>query len=249
LAHRLIDGRNLGERLSHPQEEDQEDFPFSRKASCHVNKDGFMTRYLFPTILLLLSACAELPMGRTYLTEMEHDDSSFYRPDEDFPVVAGDAEITGMSMDEYRRTRLPRTEEEKNYDREAQALHKELKSLEGVQPEEEFEFYQKYKKKLATNSERIYYLKLPRGERRGYLQDRGFIENPRRSPASLSHTISSNRGVFQGMTKNDVMASMGKPSRVEFAGNPSYENERWLYEFNGSSKYIYFESGVVQGWE
>ncbi len=208
-----------------------------------------MTRYLIPTILLTLSACAEFPTGRSYLSEMEHDDSSFYRPDEDFPVVGGDAEVTGMSMDEYRRNRLPRTEEEKSYDREAQVLRHELKALEGSQSEEEFEFYQKYKKKFATNSEKIYYLKLPRGERRQYLQDRGFIENPRRSPASLSHSISTNRQVGMGMTKNDVVASMGRPTRVEVAGNPSFENERWLYQVNGSSKYIYFESGVVQGWE
>ncbi len=51
------------------------------------------------------------------------------------------------------------------------------------------------------------------------------------------------------MSKNDIVASLGKPARVEIAGNPSYENERWVYQFNGSSKYIYFESGVVQGWE
>lgn len=209
-----------------------------------------MTRYLIPTILLTLSACAELPMGRTYLSEMEHEDSSFYRPDEDFPVVGGDAEVTGMSMDEYRRNRLPRTTEEKSYDRETQVLRAELQALESAQPEEELSFYQKYKKKLATNSEKIYYLKLPRGERRQYLQDRGFIENPSRSPASLSHSISTRQsGVGIGMTKNDVMASMGRPSRVEVAGNPSYENERWLYQVNGASKYIYFESGVVQGWE
>jgi hypothetical protein len=213
------------------------------------NKDGFMTRYLIPTILLALSACAEFPTGRTYLSEMEHDDSSFYRPEEDFPVVGGDAEVRGMSMDEYRRNRLPRTAEEKTYDRETQLLREELRALESAQPEEELEFYQKYKKKFATNSEKIYYLKLPRGERRQYLQDRGFIDNPTRSPASLSHSISSRRQVGMGMTKNDVMASMGRPSRVEVAGNPSFENERWLYQINGYSKYIYFESGVVQGWE
>lgn len=214
------------------------------------NKDGFMTRYLFPTILLALSACAELPMGRSYLTEMEHEDSSFYHPDEDFPVVGGDAQVKGMSMDEYRRSRLPRTESDRMYDRQTQALHQELRSLESSQPEEELEFYNQHKKKFATHSEKIYYLKLPREERRQYLQDRGFIENPSRSPASLSHSISTRRSqVGMGMTKNDVMASMGRPSRVEVAGNPSYENERWLYQINGASKYIYFESGVVQGWE
>lgn len=210
-----------------------------------------MTRYLFPTVLLFLCACAELPTGRTYLSEMEHEDSTFYRPDEDFPVVGGDAEVTGMSMDEYRRNRLPRTKEEKTYDRETQFLRSELEALESSQPEEELAFYQKYKKKFASHSEKIYYLKLPRGERRQYLQDRGFIESPAtRSPASLSQALSPRRSeVNLGMSKNDVVASLGKPSRVEVAGNPSYENERWLYQVNGNSRFIYFESGVVQGWE
>ena len=107
-----------------------------------------MTRYLFPTFLLFLSACADLPTGRTYLSEMEHDDSTFYRPDEDFPVVGGDAEVSGMSMDEYRRNRLPRTSEEKSYDREGQLLRAELQSLESSQHEDDLALYQKYKKKF-----------------------------------------------------------------------------------------------------
>lgn len=210
-----------------------------------------MTRYLFLTVLLFLCACAELPTGRSYLSEMEHDDSSFYRPEEDFPVVGGDAEVSGMSMDEYRRNRLPRTQEEKTYDREGQLLRAELQALESSQAEDELAFYQKYKKRLATHSEKIYYLKLPRGERRQYLQDRGFIETAaKRSPASVGDSFSQRRSeVNLGMSKNDVFASLGKPSRVEVAGNPSYENERWMYQVNGLSKYIYFESGVVQGWE
>ncbi len=210
-----------------------------------------MTRYLLMTILLTLSACAELPTGRTYLSEMEHDDSTFYHPDEDFPVVGGDAEVTGMSMDEYRRNRLPRTESERGEDRETQLLRQELRALEGSQSEEEMAFYQTHKKKLVTNSEKIYYLKLPRGERHQYLQDRGFLNKPAtRTPASLSSALNPRRSeVGIGMSKNDVVASLGKPSRVEIAGNPSYENERWLYQVNGSNKYIYFESGTVQGWE
>lgn len=208
-----------------------------------------MTRYLFPTVLLLFSACAEFPTGRTYLSEMEHDDSTFYRPDEDFPVVGGDDAIAGMSMNNYRRTRMPRSEDEKSVDRETQVLRAELKALEGAQSEDELEFYQRHKKKFANTSEKIYFLKLPRGERQQYLQDRGFIESPRRAPASVGSYTPRRNEVFMGMTKNDVMGSLGRPARVEIAGNPSNENERWLYNYNGSSKYIYFESGVVQGWE
>lgn len=209
-----------------------------------------MTRYLIPTVLLFLSACAEFPVGRTYLSEMEHEDSSFYRPDEDFPVVGGDAEVAGMSMDEYRRKRLPRSEEDKSEDRQTQFLRQELSALESAESEEELEYYNRYKKRLATHSERIYYLKLSPGERRQYLQDRGFVEGPKRVPASFTNSYARRTNeVLLGMTKTDVMSSMGRPSRVDFAGNPSNENERWLYQVNGGSKYIYFESGVVQGWD
>ena len=55
--------------------------------------------------------------------------------------------------------------------------------------------------------------------------------------------------VSLGMNKNDVLESMGRPLQVEIAGNPRNENERWLYDLNGASKYIYFEAGEVQGWE
>lgn len=228
--------------------------PDSEKSLVMRNKDGFMTRYLFPTVLLFFVACTELPTGRTYLSEMEHDDSTFYRPDEDFPVVGGDAEVAGMSMDEYRRNRMPKSEEDKSYDRETQVLRAELKALEGAQSEEEMDFYQKYRKRFANTSEKIYYLKLPRSERRQYLQERGFINTPAtRAPASVAAAGGGfqprRNQIFMGMTKNDVMGSFGKPSRVEVAGNPSNENERWMYNINGSSKYVYFESGVVQGWE
>ncbi|MFL5784064.1 MAG: hypothetical protein ACJ76H_05600 [Bacteriovoracaceae bacterium] len=208
-----------------------------------------MTRYLFLTSLLALSACSEFPTGRSYLSEMEHNDSSFYTPEEDFPVVGGDAEVKGMSMNEYRKTRLPKSEEDKYADRETQALRQELRALEDAQPDDEREHYNQYKKKLATNSEKIYYLKLPRSERRQYLQDRGLLESPTRTPASESGFTARRNEVGVGMTKSDVMVSFGKPQRVEIAGNPSYENERWMYNINGSSKYIYFESGVVQGWD
>lgn len=55
--------------------------------------------------------------------------------------------------------------------------------------------------------------------------------------------------VGMGMTKEEVMDQLGRPSKVEVAGNPENENERWGYLANGAMKYIYFESGYVEGWE
>ena len=51
------------------------------------------------------------------------------------------------------------------------------------------------------------------------------------------------------MNKTQVLTTLGQPQRVEIAGNPRFENVRWLYAEQGSPKYIYFESGLVGGWE
>jgi hypothetical protein len=55
--------------------------------------------------------------------------------------------------------------------------------------------------------------------------------------------------VGMGMSKDEVLDQLGRPRKVEVAGNPANENERWGYLANGAMKYIYFESGYVEGWE
>lgn len=54
--------------------------------------------------------------------------------------------------------------------------------------------------------------------------------------------------IYYGMGKSDVIRAWGKPARVEIAGHPSYENERWSFYEGGEVKQVYFESGRVQGW-
>jgi hypothetical protein len=186
---------------------------------------------------------------RDYLSEMEQDDSTFYQPNVDFPVIAGDSGRTWESNTE-RIQRTPATESERQDQRHSYFLKQELKRLESKQSDESYELYQKYKHQLATTSERIYFLKLPTYERKDYLASRGFIS----TASSLSHSVNRERQVRQqditlGMSKSDVMNQLGRPARVEVAGNPSFENERWLYTRNGASNYIYFESGHVEGWE
>lgn len=60
-----------------------------------------------------------------------------------------------------------------------------------------------------------------------------------------------------GLPKQRVAVKFGFPDHVEIAGNPKYENERWVYQRSipteeGSypqTQVIYFESGHVVGWE
>lgn len=207
-------------------------------------------RMIFFFLLSLPIGCTQFQTGRSYLTEMEHDDSTFFNPSEDFPVVAGDSGRYWMDEEE-RRARTPRSDEDLQESNHSQSLKNELHQLEGLQSEESLAFYNQYKNQLGSTSEKIYFLNLHPYERTDYLKTKGIISEGR-SPASTLHErmfAVRRNDIMMGMSKNDVLESWGKPMRVEVAGNPRYENERWLYRMNGASKYIYFESGQVQGWE
>ncbi len=200
------------------------------------------------TLMFSSVSCTMMP-HRDYLSEMEHEESSFYRPNEDFPVIGGDTGKISESRSERRR-RTPASA----YDRRDQLtrdyLHDELRALESRQPEGSIELYEKYKNQLGSNSEKIYFLKLPVYERKDYLLSKGLIKTEARSYLETDEQFEQRQGqVMLGMNKDDVMGTLGKPARVEVAGNPSFENERWLYQRNGASKYIYFESGRVEGWD
>lgn len=200
--------------------------------------------------LFLLTSCAELYTGRTYLSEMEQDDSRFFQPQKDFPIVSGDNGRDWSTENEIRE-RTPASTFDIAEDNHRRSLKQELRELEDTQSEGGQKFYQAHKHQLVTTSERIYFLKLPPDERQEYMQTRGFLpeaKTPDYTPQERMFAVRK-QDILLGMSKGDVMESWGKPLRVEVAGNPSYENERWLYKVNGDSKFIYFEAGEVQGWE
>jgi hypothetical protein len=201
-------------------------------------------KYLIVTTLFLLTGCGQLVSHRDYLTEMDYEDGGFFEPQRDFPVVAGDTGKMGESHAE-RRARTPASAQDMYEERNRLSLEEELRKLEGKQSENALAFYEKHKKHLPSTSEKIYFLKLPHRDRRDYLEARGVFEEVAITKAQQQRQAD----LMQGMSKIDVMSNLGKPLRVEVAGNPSYENERWLYQFNGATKYIYFESGRVEGWE
>lgn len=209
----------------------------------------FCHRLIIISLLVTATGCAQFQMGRSFLSEMEHDDSQMFTPYEDFPVVAGDSGRSWAS-DSERRARTPASEYEMAQERSERSLEQELRELEYSQSEHATYIYQQNKRHFSTTSEKIYFLKLPHSERMDYLESRGFLAAPE-SPYlnAQSSYVTRQADVILGMSKDDVLTSMGKPLRVEIAGNPSYENERWAYTYNGATKYIYFESGRVEGWE
>jgi hypothetical protein len=211
-----------------------------------------MSQQILSTFLiaLFLTGCAEFSTGRSYLTEMEQDDAHFFSPREDFPVMAGDSGQDWISESERKR-RTPASHDDLLEDRTSQALKSELRQLEGLQSEESLELYNQHKHLLAGTSGKIYFLKLPPQDRKDYLSSKGILSEKRLASETPFDRLTSRRNndVYLGMNKNEVLASMGKPVKVEVAGNPRNENERWLYRFNSRSKFIYFESGRVEGWE
>lgn len=209
-----------------------------------------MSRALLLFLLIAITGCTQFHTGRSFLAAMENDDSRFFNPTDDFPVVAGDNGRYWNTENEQKR-RTPASEEDVAQSRSQRLLNQELRNLESSESEEGANFYERHRHQLQTTSEKIFFLKLPPHERRDYLMSRGFIAEPKSQALSQPERMFGIRkqDIQLGMSKTDVAASWGKPVRVEVAGNPQNENERWLYKMNGASKYIYFEAGQVQGWE
>lgn len=162
-----------------------------------------MKKY-FLLLLVIFQSCAQFPIP---MPEMDMDvvrnvEVDLFKPNRDFPVVAGDQD---MEWDQP----IERPQSRETYRRRSGPMD-QLPSKSEL-PED----YQDQKERRLPN----YF----------------------RAPAAAT--------VGMGMSKNEVLDQLGRPSKVEVAGNPANENERWGYLANGAMKYIYFESGYVEGWE
>lgn len=206
-----------------------------------------MKRILFLVLTLPLAACSLVP-SRSYLAEMEDDDSAFFQPREDFPVVPGDTGRSWRTDQDWNR-RTPASETTRLREREERSLENELAKLESAQSEGAAAHYQQYRARLGSTSERIYFLQLKsKTDREEYLSSRGLLTDTA-AVMPFEHQWAVQQGELAlGMSKDDVEESWGRPERVDVAGNPSYENERWMYRRDGAAKYIFFENGRVGGW-
>ena len=195
-----------------------------------------------------LSSCSLLLPERSFIAEMEREDS-FYNPGTDFPVVSGDTGEVRRSHDEIMG-RTPSSERQKRLSTEERSINDELMGKEDRLEEDEMTAYASDKKFLPTNSDKLYYLSLSRSEREVYIrtkkQDiRDDLEGKRNMVRK--HSIHGGE-LYLGMAKADVLDTWGKPARVEIAGNPTQQNERWSFVEDGNVKQVYFEGGKVQGW-
>jgi hypothetical protein len=207
--------------------------------------------------LFCFSGCASLFQERTFVREMDKQSDGTWIPHEDFHVVPGD-ERDGYRSREEIAARTPESRKNNSFN---DNLERELNMKEKLLTMEQYAEYSELKPDLETTSEKIYFISLSVDEREDYLSARQIgkyarrmkpknIRRGYRAPASssVSNSFRKPRDIYQGMEMDQVRSSWGRPSRVEVAGDPGNQNERWTFFKNGKVEQVFFEGGVVQGW-
>ena len=215
-----------------------------------------MKRLINMTLLIsMLSGCAQLLENRSFIDEMDHETDPLFVPGQDFATVPGDSGNAYRTRNEIKR-RTPATAFDSERDLASRSMRQELRQKEMNLNTRERALYREASPYFESASERIYYLNLSSDERYDYLEARsipvGNFGNTRRAArniASLDPNGYEDRSLYMGMSKGEVMSAWGRPSRVDVAGNPRNQNERWSFYNNGRTQYVYFEGGKVQGWQ
>jgi len=195
--------------------------------------------------LISLASCSMLDR-RDHMAMMDDRlGGEMFRPYDDFEVVPGDE--GRFTESEGFVGRVPATAEQRGDRTFNRSIFNELQSLENRLGDQEYEEYMQVKGALNSDHERIYYLRLLPQEKQQYLQARNIrIQKKYVSVREFHQSRASN--IVLGMGKNEVLGTMGQPDRRDFAGSPMEGNERWAYHSGGRVRYIFFESGQVDGW-
>lgn len=189
---------------------------------------------------------------RSFIDEMDRDSDGFFVAGRDFPLTNGDSGEAYRSREEILK-RTPASKRAKVLEDERLSVEKELRNKLSDMEEEEMAGFNRDSKYLESDSEKLYYLSLSKSERIAYVntkiaemtEDEAIKTNSREF---LKRRSVRSQTITEGMTKDEVVSLWGKPTRVEIAGHPKFENERWSFAEGGQVKRIYFESGKVQGW-
>lgn len=206
---------------------------------------------LILSMLSLFSGCAELLQRRSFIDEMDHQDDELFVAGRDFPTVAGDSGEAYRSQEEINE-RTPASEMEMAQRAEERSIHRELSIKESTLTPYQQSLYQVAGQYLHSPSEKIYFLNLSDEEKVEYLDSRS-LRNYNTNRSGAGRGLASLQPIYSnalslGMTKDQVVQTWGRPARVDVAGNPINENERWAFYGNGGVRYVFFESGRVEGW-
>lgn len=212
-------------------------------------------KYLNLTFLLIISAGCSMFERRDFeyqMSEYNFADPMFVA-NRDFMPVAGDSGRGHRSKSELNE-RTPATEDQLLSQRYDRSLQRELQNLEMQVSEAEYEQFSRYRDQIGGASQQIYFLRLSPRSKRAYLESRGITKQRQISNLSYGNNyrnpafFSVPNDVTLGMSKDQVIQSWGKPVRRETSGSIAEGNERWAFRRGDKMKYIYFESGQVQGW-
>lgn len=198
---------------------------------------------------IFLSGCAEFLPDRSFIEEMNRESDPFWQAGRDFPIVGGDTGEAYRSRSEVKK-RTPSSERSRKQNQEILSIKQELDEKEAEIPDHLLEQYSKDKKYLPTDSDKLYYLSLAVNERANYVRIKrdDMAEDLGKNQDFVQKRSIHGKEVYLGMPKTQVVQAWGKPTRIEIAGNPKHQNERWTFLEDGSVKQIYFEDGKVQGW-
>ena len=174
---------------------------------------------------------------------------SIFSPGRDFPVMSGDTGEMRISKEELMG-RTPTNERSRLLNKETASIEQELSSKEELLNDQEKLVYGLDKKFLQTSSDKLYYLSLDAYERSSYISTK---KGELKDDMERGRNMVQNRSIhsaelFLGMNKNEVIQIWGKPARIEVAGNPVNQNERWSFKEDGNVRQVYFEGGKVHGW-
>lgn len=210
------------------------------KRVCH---NGFLIVFFFS---IIFSACAQIERRLTstpnhQIAEHENDELKEYQKyqlKEEF----GWQDRVQLSPAQERRLEIRR----KLKQRESQ-----------LQTQAEKEQYFRLKGLMRNDLERIEFLDLRSlGEKEKWASDRGLNQAQEGFSDELADLIEK-KDIQVKMPKKAVLESWGDPEQIEVAGNPIYGFERWRYirfessqqGFKKVERLVYFEAGVVAGWE
>lgn len=124
---------------------------------------------------LILTSCAMFE-NRSYYDIMAETESPMWVPNRDFQVVAGDTGRTYRSYEEISE-RAPASFEAHQDSQYSYSLRNELMKLENGQSDQDYQVYDRYRHKFASDSEKIYFLRLNPRDRMSYLSAKGFLGN------------------------------------------------------------------------
>lgn len=204
---------------------------------------------MLSVVLVISTSCSSFMPDRSFIEEMNRESDPFLQAGRDFPVVSGDTGEAYRSREEVKQ-RTPSSERARQQKREVESIKQELENKEADIPEEYLEQYSKDKKYLPSDSDKLYYLSQSLEDRAEYIKvkSQDMSEDLGKNQDFVQKRSVHAGEVYLGMAKSQVVQVWGKPTRVEIAGNPKHQNERWSFVEDGSVKQIYFESGKVHGW-